>query len=264
MKNFKHDFGSAGQSTKEVKKPHKHDANLQKNSSLYFQIGLILCLLGTYALFEMQFQETDLSIIKEKAQVDPIMIDYVPPFIEEVIEKQAPKPKSNTVLKDKVKEVDNDKPLVETVIDSKEDLKPIIEEPTKIVDVITVDEPSEPVIVDFVRVESVPVYPGCEKYTTNEDRRQCMSDKINKLVGRKFNVDIGSEYGISGRQKIFTQFTIDKNGSVTDVKIRGPHHALQSEAERVLNIIPKMQPGLQRQVPVSVIYTLPIMYDARN
>ena len=42
MKNLKKDLNNAGQSTTEGKKSQKHDANLQKNSTLYFQIGLIL------------------------------------------------------------------------------------------------------------------------------------------------------------------------------------------------------------------------------
>lgn len=264
MKNSKKDFGSAGQSIKEVQKSQKHDANLQKNSSLYFQIGLILCLLGTYALFEMQFQETDLTIIKEKAQVDPIMIDYVPPFIEEVIQPKAADPIPNSVLKDKVKVFEDEDPVVQSVIEKQVNPKPKLDTPYKIDDIITIEKPVDPIIVNFVNVEKVPVYPGCEKYSNNDDRKKCMSDKINKLIGKKFNVDIGSKYGISGRQKISTQFTIDKKGNVTDIKIRGPHHALESEAKRVLNIIPKMEPGLQRQVPVGVVYTLPILYDARN
>ena len=44
------------QNEKIVKKPHKHDANLQKNSTLYFQIGLLLCLLASYGALEMNFR----------------------------------------------------------------------------------------------------------------------------------------------------------------------------------------------------------------
>jgi protein TonB len=91
-----------------------------------------------------------------------------------------------------------------------------------------------------------------------------MSEKIVKLVGKKFNVNVGTDYGISGRQRINTQFTVDKNGNITDIKISGPHHVLETEAKRVINKIPKMEPGLQGNVPVGVIYTLPIVYDARN
>jgi len=38
-----------------VQKSQKHDANLQKNSTLYFQVGLIVCLLAAYGLLEMKF-----------------------------------------------------------------------------------------------------------------------------------------------------------------------------------------------------------------
>ena len=56
MKDCKKSYTIAGQSNIGVKKSQKHDANLRKNSSLYFQIGLILCLLVSYAIFEMQFE----------------------------------------------------------------------------------------------------------------------------------------------------------------------------------------------------------------
>ena len=265
MKNSKKDFGIAGQSTTEVKKSQKHDANLQKNSTLYFQIGLILCLLGTYALFEMQFQDKKITLdrlqdnelaiidVVEKFRVEP---DVVPQTKQDQVKQ--------TVLIDKIIEVDNNfvtKDPIDLIVT---DPKPVVDAPIAIGDLPEDNKVEDPLFVPFSVIEKVPVYPGCEKKKTNEERKKCLSDKITKLVGKKFNVDIGSEYGISGRQKITTQFTIDKNGEVTDIKIRGPHQALENEAKRVINQIPKMQPGLQRQVPVGVIYTLPIVYDARN
>jgi len=42
-----------GQNEQNVTKSQKHDLNLQKTSTLYFQVGLILTLLATYGLFEM-------------------------------------------------------------------------------------------------------------------------------------------------------------------------------------------------------------------
>lgn len=87
-----------------------------------------------------------------------------------------------------------------------------------------------------------------------------MSKNIGKLINKKFNTEIGSEYGLVGKQKIYTQFTIDSNGEVSDIKVRGPHPALEKEAQKVINKIPKMQPGLQQDKPVGVIYTLPITF----
>ena len=89
------------------------------------------------------------------------------------------------------------------------------------------------------------------------------SQKINKLVNRKFNTEIASEYGLSGVQKIYTQFTIDKNGNVVDIKARAPHPALEKEAQRIIDKIPHMKPGYQRDVAVGVIYNLPITFQVQ-
>lgn len=264
MKNSKKHFNTAGQSTIEVKKSQKHDANLQKNSSLYFQIGLILCLLGSYALFEMQFQKKTIKVPTEFAESEPVSIDYVEPYVVELLKSKEPEPLPSKDLTDNFISAKNDRPVIETVIQAPDAPKfneaPAVN-PNDIVDAKPIED-----LVDviFVNIEKVPIYPGCEKFNTNEERKQCMSDKITKLVAKKFNINVGSTYGISGKQRIHTEFTIDKNGNVTNVKIRGPHQALEKEAKRVINFIPKMQPGLQRNLPVGVIYTLPIVYDARN
>tara|TARA_R110002074_G_scaffold154899_4_gene310595 strand:+ start:686 stop:1477 length:792 start_codon:yes stop_codon:yes gene_type:complete len=263
MKNSKKDFGIAGQSTTEAKKPHKHDANLQKNSILYFQIGLILCLLGTYALFEMQFQDKKITVIDDTVTAETIVIDYAPPFIEEVIKPKDPEPLPSIDVKDVLKVVEDDHLIVEKIINTPDAPAPQTE-PVDVASIEVIEIPVDLAPVPFARIEKAPVYPGCERFKTNDMRKKCMSEKIAKLINRKFNTDIGSKYGIYGKQKITTQFTINENGNVVDVKIRGPHHALENEAKRVINKIPKMEPGLQRNVPVGVIYTLPIVYDARD
>ncbi|MBO6879833.1 energy transducer TonB [Winogradskyella sp.] len=263
MKNSKKTFNGVGQNTKEVKKSQKHDANLQKNSTLYFQIGLILCLLGTYSLFEMQFQEKKLVIENEKAETEPIVVDYVEPFIVEVIKPKDPEPLPSKDLKDVYTPVEDDTQLIETIVKTLEEPK-VSDLPISKPEDIVVEKIDVPVDVPFARIEKVPVYPGCEKKKTNEDKRQCMSDKINKLVGKKFNTGIAEEYGITGFQRIHTQFTVDKNGHVTDVKIKGPHPELEKEAKRVIDKIPHMKPGYQRDQPVGVIYTLPIVFDIKN
>ena len=79
-----------------VKKSQKHDANLRKNSTLYFQVGLIICLLFTYGLFEMTF-ETDIPEISKRIEiVEPFSIEIpiikpVEPTFDEPIEKKKSK-----------------------------------------------------------------------------------------------------------------------------------------------------------------------------
>jgi len=265
MKNSKKVFGNAGQSTTEVKKPHKHDANLQKNSTLYFQIGLILCLLGTYSLFEMQFQEKKIVIDTIESN-DLATIDVADKFRVEpdVIPEKKEKQVRQTVITNKLKEVDDnfiDKDPVDLVVS---DPTPLPDAPTKIDDINVIDIPDDLPPVDFIHIENAPLYPGCEKYKKNKDRKKCMSEKIGKLVNRKFDSSIASEHGITGLQRIYTQFTVDKNGNVSDIKIRAPHPALEKEAKRVINKIPHMKPGYQQMTPVGVIYTLPITFQVRD
>mgnify|MGYP002396680255 CR=1 FL=1 len=124
-----------------------------------------------------------------------------------------------------------------------------------------IEEPEENLENMFIAtVQKVPVFPGCEKYATNDNRKKCMSKKIGKLINRNFNTELGVKYGINGKQKLYTQFTIGRDGEVKDIKVRAPHAVLEKEAERVIRKIPKMQPGFQGDKPVGVIYTLPIYF----
>lgn len=245
-----------------VKKSQKHDANLRKNSSLYFQIGLIVCLLAAYGLLEMKFEKA----IPKIADIQPPNVTYVaemPLFrpevavVEEPVKQKASKPKNDDyeVVPDTAPDDFIDKPEKPTVS---------VVKPLNTGDVTLVDKPVEPEDVIFEKIEQVPIYPGCEKKKTNDEKRKCMSDKITQLIQKKFNTNLGSELGLSGKQVIRTQFKIDKTGHVKDIQVRGTHPDLEKEAERVINIIPEMTPGKQRDKNVGVIYTLPIVFQVQD
>ncbi|WP_303318654.1 energy transducer TonB [Flavivirga abyssicola] len=245
-----------------MKKSQKHDANLQKNTTLYFQIGLIVCLLAVFGLLEMKF-ETNVPTyggdppLDEPYSIDiPIVKPELPTIKEPIEQKQ--KKQSNTYV-----EVPDDTP-VDPVIDKP--LDPIVNTnpPIDPDDINLVDKPPVEVFIPVNLVQVVPIYPGCEKKKSNDERRKCMSKKIDKLIQRKFDTDLGSEFGLSGRQVIRTLFKIDKNGKITDIRIRAPHPGLEKEAERIINIIPEMTPAKQQNKNVGVTYTLPIVFDVHN
>lgn len=263
MSNSKKTHELIRQNEQIVKKPQKHDANLQKNSTLYFQIGLIVCLLATYGLFEMKFESTVPSVAVTKQIDEPfaeVSVEKFKVYVEPKAEVK-PKTKKKILLIKEPIIVDNEHAMTKALgidtPDTKESVDPR--------DIGDVEPIIEDVTVDFIRVEQVPIYPGCEKKKTNEERRKCMSEKITKLVQRKFKGnDIASDYGLSGKQVIRTQFKIDKTGHVTDIKVRGSHPELEKEAQRVINKIPEMTPGKQRDKNVGVIYALPIVFKVQN
>ena len=116
--------------------------------------------------------------------------------------------------------------------------------------------------VPFNVIERVPVYKGCKKTLNNEELKQCMNDKISKLISSNFNIKLASTLGLpEGIVRIHVMFKVDKKGRITGIKARAPHKALEQEAIRVIQKIPKLKkPGYQRNKPVIVPYAIPIVF----
>jgi len=116
--------------------------------------------------------------------------------------------------------------------------------------------------VPFSVIDKVPTYPGCEGLN-NEEAKKCMSKKITQLVMENFNAKVADKDGLTGKQKIYVQFKIDKQGNVADAEARAKNTALEAEALRVINKLPKMQPGEQDGKKVGVLYSLPIIFEIK-
>ena len=69
--------------------------------------------------------------------------------------------------------------------------------------------------------------------------------------------------GLEG--KVITQFTVEKDGSVTNVKVirDGVGGGAGDEAARVVGIMPGWKAGMQNDRPVRVLYTLPIAFSLK-
>ena len=115
--------------------------------------------------------------------------------------------------------------------------------------------------VSFEVIEHVPLYKGCDDSMKNDDKRKCMSDKISELISRNFNTNIVNKSGIpAGPVKISVMFKINRDGYIEAIQARSKHKILEEEAIRVIGLIPRMKPGMQLGKPVSVPYSLPILF----
>jgi TonB family protein len=111
--------------------------------------------------------------------------------------------------------------------------------------------------VPFGTVEQVPLFPGCEDAS---DPRECFNRQLMEHVRKNFNYPKEAiDQGISGRVDLL--FTIDENGKAGDIRTRGPHEILESEAERIILRLPDMQPGKQQDKAVKVYYSIPITFQ---
>ena len=231
-------------------------ADVSRNGSIYFAVGLALMLFLTYSTLNYKtYDKSDIDIGKLNLDEE---LDEEIPIIEQVIPPPPPPPPP--AAPEVIEVVEDEEEIEETVIESTETDQ---EEEIVEVEEIEVEEVIEDVEVPFSVIENVPEYPGCER-GSNADKRKCMSEKIAKFVQRKFNTDLAGDLGLSGRQRISVIFKIDKNGNVTGVRSRAPHPRLEKEAARVINMLPKMKPGRQRGKPVIVPYSLPITFQVQD
>jgi protein TonB len=240
----------------EPKKNPKSDVS--RNSSIYFAVGLVLMLLVTnLAINYKSYDKSDIDI--GQLNLDEELEEEIP--ITEQLVTPPPPPPPPPPAPEIIEVVEDEEEVEETVIESTE-----TEMDTEIVEVeeVEVEEVEEDLEVPFAVIENVPVFPGCENKKNNEAKKQCMSEKISQFVNRKFNTDLAGDLGLSGRQRISVYFKIDKNGNITNVGARAPHPGLEKEAKRVINMLPKMQPGRQRGKAVTVPYSLPILFQVQD
>ena len=119
----------------------------------------------------------------------------------------------------------------------------------------------KPTKVEDGVIERVPIYPGCEEMLTNKTRKKCMNQHVNKLIGENFNTNLAVGLNLTGKQRIFIIYKIDKSGKVIEAKAKAPHPVLATEAIRVIKLLPVMKPGYQRNKPVIVPYSIPVVFQ---
>jgi protein TonB len=233
-------------------------ADVSRNSSIYFAVGLALMLLLTnLAINYKTYDKSNIDI--GQLNLDQELDEDIP--ITEQIQTPPPPPPP-PAAPEIIQVVEDEKDVEETVIESTETNQE--EKIADVEDIVVEEAPDEDIEVPFAVIENVPVFPGCENEKGNNAKKKCMSDKISQFVNKKFNTELASELGLSGKQRISVIFKIDKNGNITNVRARAPHPGLEKEAVRVIGLLPKMQPGKQRGKAVTVPYSLPILFQVQD
>ncbi len=223
-------------------------ADLTKNSGLYFVIGLAVVMLLVWGAFEWKTYEKttdyDISLNVEDA------LDEEVPMTEQI---KTPPPPPPPAAPEVIEVVEDEEEVEETVIESTESSQ---EEEVVEIEDIEVEEVEEIEDVPFAVIEDVPVYPGCEGA---KDKRACFNEQIQKHIRKNFRYpEIAQEMGVQGRVNVM--FTIMTDGSIGNIRYRGPDKNLEAEALRIIQKLPKMTPGRQRGRAVRVPFSIPITF----
>ena len=229
----------------EIKKSPK--ANLENKKFLFTEIGLIVALLAVLGAMEWSTTEaTSLEALGE-AVADVVEEEQVPITQEE----QLPPPEvpKEPVMSDIIDIVDDDIKVDDVVISTEDDKSLGVEIKEYVVE--QEEEEVEEEEVPFAIVEQKPTFQGGDANT------------FTKWVFSKIVYpEIAKENGVQGR--VTLQFTIETDGSVKNVKVlRGVDSSLDKEAVRVVSSSPKWKPGMQRNKPVRVKYTFPVVFQLR-
>ncbi|MGB5668597.1 MAG: energy transducer TonB [Maribacter sp.] len=229
------------------------EVDLNRNSGLYFVIGLTIVLFLTWRALEYKSYPTQDRIVEMLNVVEDIKEDV--PVTEQLKTPPPPPPPSAPEI---IEVVEDAAEIEETVIESTESSQEQVIEVVE-VDDVEVGEEEEEISVPFAIIENVPIFPGCESAKGNAERKACFQEKIQEHVVKTFKYpQIAAEMGIQGR--VFVQFAIDSKGFITDVRTRGPDPGLEKEAGRIVASLPRMTPGMQRGKPVKVPYSIPVNF----
>ena len=105
------------------------------------------------------------------------------------------------------------------------------------------------------------VYQVCEKAPEFPGGQEAMAQYLST------NIKYPAEAEAAGKEgKAFVQFVVRKDGSINDVKlVRSTGDAsLDAEALRVINSMPKWNPGVQGGKPVNVQFMIPIVFKCQK
>ncbi|MFD2789222.1 hypothetical protein KCTC52924_00753 [Arenibacter antarcticus] len=112
------------------------------------------------------------------------------------------------------------------------------------------------IYIPFATIEKAPLFPGCEDA---EDRRVCFNQMMQKHISENFRYpEEAQKKGIEGRVNIM--FVIQEDGSIGDLRMRGPDKLLEKEAARIISLLPKMTPGEHRGKAARVPFSIPITF----
>jgi protein TonB len=221
--------------------PKKHpDSDLSRKSNLFLNIGFIISLSFCLIAFEWKTYEdlSPVAFISDTATEELIDIPIT----------EMPPPPPPVIQQPEIVEVPDEEEIEEELVNLDTEITPetVVAPPAPPAPTTAVAEEEETNEI-FQVVENQPAPVGGY-------------EAFYKYIGKNIKYpDQARRMGVEG--KVFVQFVVDKDGSITDVQVlKGIGSGCDEEAIRVVKSAPKWTPGKQRGRPVRVRMSVPIAF----
>ncbi|MGB7395445.1 MAG: hypothetical protein WA913_13720 [Pricia sp.] len=118
--------------------------------------------------------------------------------------------------------------------------------------------------IDWEDVDQYPLFADCDELVSKPEQKKCFMQTLLKHFSKTLQEsDFVLEEEI--KDTIFVDFRMEDTGAITllniknDEKINPQLPGFQSQIEKSLNSLPKIEPALKRGIPVSAKFRIPIV-----
>ncbi len=213
-------------------------ADLKNKSGLFFNVGLFI----TMCLVVFAFEKRNYD---EGAFIDSAQLNEDFEELLEIPPTEIPPPPPPKIQQPEIIEVPDEEEIEEEI---EVDLDVEITEETVIEEIIVEEAPEEEVADEVFQIVENPAEPpgGYAAFYQMVQKRMNYPAQARRM-------------GIEG--KVYVQFVVDKDGSLTEVQaVKGIGAGCDEEAVRVIQGMPKWSPPKQRGKPVKQRIILPITF----
>ena len=224
----------------EPKKTSK--ADLTGKTFLFFNVGLVVALL--LSIFAFTF--------KTKEDTGKIDLDTIPLFIDPLIDVPITNatPPQPPLQQPRFEAVDDDEPVDEKPVNW--DIEPNASETTQPI-------PVSPPLIEIEPEDPNEIFTFLQESASPEGGLNAFYQYIGKKIKYPRQAN---RMGIEGR--VFVEFVVEKDGTLSNITaISGIGGGCEEEAERVVALAPRWNPGKQRGKAVRQKIVLPINFKLK-
>ncbi len=251
-------------------KTTNHPVRWDRNRHVHFKIGLIVAILSV--IFAFNWTISPRKYFESKVEMEDLDESITVRTIQEQKKKVLPPTEVSISKKTSIEDITEFTESPEPKMldaDILEPAKITNTEPTMLTNPKKPTPPPPPpppppiddTEGDFEKVvEDMPRFPGCESLLTKAEKSECATRKLLSFLQENIKYPaFARENEIEGN--VVIQFIVEKDGSVTKVKIiRDIGGGCGEEALRVVKKMPKWTAGRQRGRKVRVQYNLPVKF----